>query len=155
MHCELTSDPAPHDFTIRVLVRLFRKWAAARQAFVSEFPEMETICTAVGLDESVVVASASLFELLESHLGRQLVPECCCSTRFSPDEHAIIALVQSAPGTLRALDGGPIPRELPTSLGYAASYLRVAAGLESPIAQRVRPRSRGDDGLHLVKGVQA
>lgn len=153
MHNQVTPEALPQDFTDRVLVRLFRKWSAARLAFADAFPEMETVCNAVGLEVDVVAASASLFDLLEMHLARHLVPECCCSARFSADEHAIVAIVRSAPSLIRSGGEGMVPRGLPDNIVLVARWLHASLGSVS-LSGHPRAPER-DDGRRQAQVVPA
>lgn len=66
-------------FAQGILIRLFRRWSACRFAGQAELPAMMRITDPLGLPQHTALSCASLFELVEAHLGRALVPECCCT----------------------------------------------------------------------------
>jgi hypothetical protein len=74
-------------------VSLFRTWAAARTAGQPVLPLCIARAQKLKISDQAGVSCASLFQLLEARLQRPLVPECCCSQNYSPDEQIIVSLL--------------------------------------------------------------
>ncbi len=111
-----------------VFVRLFRLWAAAREAGENPLPHMQE---AVGLflpAPELAVACASLFELVEGQLGRRLVPECCCSPALSRDEQALLGVLRHAPDAAQPVASAAVPHGLSGAICWAAFAIRRALG---------------------------
>jgi hypothetical protein len=71
-------------------------------------------------------ACASLFALVENALARRMTREQCCAPRFSPDESALIGVIEAAP-SLGAMQGsGAVPHGLPGAIRWAALCVRDA-----------------------------
>ncbi|PZT90999.1 MAG: hypothetical protein DI637_02840 [Citromicrobium sp.] len=117
------------EFAQVIMVRLFRTWSASRLAARDQFRAMHAIVVPLGLPESTGPACASLFELVEAHLGRPLMAECCCSKNFSTDERALIGVVSTAPQAGAVLGNEAIPHGLPASVCWAVAKVRDALGL--------------------------
>lgn len=125
-------------FAQGLIVRLFRAWAAARSAGRGGLHRMREIVVPLGLPDETAPACASLFELVEAHLGRALRAECSCSARLSADERALLGIVSLAP----ALHGGAtirqVPHGLPGAICWAAMVVRrafsIAEGAGLPAA---------------------
>ena len=115
-----------------VVVRLFRLWAAAREAGENPLPHMQGAAAplARGLEPGaeLSVACASLFELAEGQLGRRLVPECCCSPALSRDERALLGVLRHAPEAGQPFTGAAVPHGLPGAIRWAAFAVRRALG---------------------------
>jgi hypothetical protein len=111
-----------------VFVRLFRLWAAAREAGENPLPHMQDVVALIGPRPDLAVACASLFELVEGQLGRWLVPECCCSPRLSRDEQALLGVLQHAPEVGQPLTVSAVPHGLPGAICWAAFAIRRALG---------------------------
>lgn len=109
-----------------IFVRLFRLWSAARTGEGNPVPPMQD---SIGLFDSapeLAVACASLFDLVEAHLGRPLVPECCCARELSRDETALLGVLRHAPEAGQPLAGAAIPHGLPGAICWAAFATRRA-----------------------------
>lgn len=118
-----------------VFVRLFRVWSSAREAGDNPLPHMQQAAERFSPAAELAVACASLFELVEAHLNRSLVRECCCSQALSPDEQALLGLLRHAPSAGIPIAGRAIPHGLPGAIRWAAFAVRGALGLEdSPVA---------------------
>lgn len=111
-----------------VIVKLFRLWAAAREAGENPLPHMQDAVALLGPAPELAVACASLFELIEGQLARRLVPECCCSPALSRDEHALLGVLRHAPDAGQPLTGSAIPHGLPGAIRWAAFAVRRALG---------------------------
>lgn len=111
-----------------VFVRLFRLWAAAREAEENPLPHMQEIVALIGPKPELAVACASLFELVEGQLGRRLVPECCCSQELSRDEQALLGVLCHAPDAAQPLTSAAVPHGLPGAIRWAAFAVRRALG---------------------------
>jgi len=107
-----------------VFVSLFRLWAAARAGGDNPLPALHDRLALFAPGPELAAACASLFELVEAQLGRELVPECCCSRAFSRDERALLGLLRHAPGAGQTLTGASIPHGLPGALRWAAFAVR-------------------------------
>ena len=59
-----------------IFIRLFRLWAAARAEQENPLPHMQDASWLYASAPELAVACASLFDLVEAHLHRPLVPEC-------------------------------------------------------------------------------
>jgi len=111
-----------------VFVRLFRLWAAAREAGENPLPHMQGVAQLIGPRPDLAIACASLFELVEGQLGRKLVPECCCSPALSRDEQALLGVLRHAPEAGVPLTGAAVPHGLPGAICWAAFAIRRALG---------------------------
>lgn len=111
-----------------VIVKLFRLWAAAREAGENPLPHMQGAVALLLPAPELAVASASLFELVESQLGRRLVPACCCSPALSRDERALLGVLRHAPEAGQPLTGAVVPHGLPGAIRWAAFAVRRALG---------------------------
>lgn len=116
-------------FEDAIFVRLFRLWAMGREDHTSALPAMHEEATKHGYKDQTAAACASLFELVEGHLGRQLVRECCCSPQFSADEKALIGILRSAPSLTSGMGSREVPHGLPGAIGWAASCICDAMGI--------------------------
>lgn len=128
-----------------VFVRLFRLWAAARAENENPLPHMQETTWPYASAPELGVACASLFDLVEAHLGRPLVPECCCSHDLSGDERALLGVLRHAPEAGQPLTGAAIPHGLPGAICWAAFAVRRALGrsfgaaYEPPLAANDEP----------------
>src|SRR3990170_6118910 len=111
-----------------VFVRLFRLWAAAREAGKNPLPHMQDAVALLLPAPELAVGCASLFELVEGQLGRRLVPECCCSPALSRDEQALLGVLRHAPEAGVPLTGAAVPHGLPGAICWAAFAIRRALG---------------------------
>jgi hypothetical protein len=111
-----------------VFVRLFRLWAAAREAEENPLPPMQEVVASIGPAPDLAIACASLFELVEGQLDRRLVPECCCSPALSRDEQALLGVLRHAPDAGQPLSSSAVPHGLPGAICWAAFAVRRAFG---------------------------
>ncbi len=107
-----------------LVVRLLRRWCAAGTAGDARLPSIVRLAGCLGVTTEAAVAIASMFQLTEACLGRQLEPECCCSARLSRDERAVLMMLAAA--TLAHRDGANsvIPHGLPGALLWALKSVR-------------------------------
>lgn len=104
-----------------IFVRLFRLWAMGWEEGASALPAMHAEATKHGYKDQAAAACSSLFELVEGHLGRKLVRECCCSPRFSSDEKALLGILRTAPAITSHHSSREVPHGLPGAISWAAS----------------------------------
>ena len=117
-------------FQDAMFVRLFRVWAMAREDNTHALPAMHKEAMQRGYQDQTASACASLFELVEAHLGRRLVRECCCSQTFSADEKALLGILRFAPSLSAGRGSRAVPHGLPGAISWAASCVCDARGLE-------------------------
>lgn len=103
-----------------VFIRLMRKWAAARASGENPLPHMQALVLPFDPSPELTLACASLLDLIEAHLGRALVPECCCSQSLSLDEDAVLAVLRHAPEAGQPVVGASVPHGLPGAIRWAA-----------------------------------
>jgi hypothetical protein len=120
--------PSPPSLGALIVVRLFRLWAAARDEGENPLPPMRDAAWPFASAPELPVACASLFDLVEAHLARRLVPECCCSAELSRDERALLGVLRHAPAGGQPLAGAAIPHGLPGAVCWAAFAIRRALG---------------------------
>ena len=108
-----------------VIVRLFRRWVAARAQGQSMIVSLSALGTELNAPLMLPVALDSLFQLTEFCLGRPLRAECCCSTACSSDERAILLLIAHGPDADRVSPSAAVPHGLPGALVWAATSVRV------------------------------
>ncbi|MEM1051526.1 MAG: hypothetical protein AAGI28_05455 [Pseudomonadota bacterium] len=118
-------------FDEAIFVRLFRLWAMGYEDRISPLPTMHAEAISHGYKDQTAMACASLFELVQGHLGRTLVRECCCSTNFSSDERALIGILQSAPSLSPGQGSREVPHGLPGAICWAAASVCDAMGMEN------------------------
>lgn len=111
-----------------VVLRMLRRWVAARTALVRPLPSLVSLAAELDIPFEVAVGLDSLFELTESCLGRKLQAECCCCRELVPDERAILALMATAPAPLGTRTSPVIPHGLPGVLCWAVATVRSALG---------------------------
>lgn len=111
-----------------IAVRLLRRWTAAREAEQSPLANLVELAAGMGLSPHVAVALASLFQLTESCLGRQLRTECCCNLSVRADERAVVTMIAAAPAPQLPSASREIPHGLPGALAWAAFSVRRALG---------------------------
>jgi len=140
----------------RILVRLFRLWATARDQGEETLGSMHKATQELRLPDHASSTCDSLFTLLEGIVGRRLVREGPCALHLSPDEVALIGVIEVAP-SIGALRGSQeVPHGLPGAVRWAAMSVRDAMNWpprsESipslPRAARACPFS--DGGARLV-----
>lgn len=129
-----------------IFVRLFRLWSAARAGGSNPVPAMQELLHLFEPAPELAVASASLFDLVEAHLGRPLVPECCCGRELSRDEKALLGVLRHAPEAGQPMGSTAIPHGLPGAICWAAFAVRRALAAsfgpscgEAPEVQRAEP----------------
>ncbi|WP_374408113.1 hypothetical protein [Pelagerythrobacter sp.] len=120
-------------FAQGIVIRLFRAWSAQTEAGAPAMARLQQIVAPLGLPDESAIACASLFELIESHLGRRLERECCCSPRYSRDERALLGVIELAPslGSLAGSATGSraVPHGLPGAIVWACVAIRRAFGM--------------------------
>lgn len=125
-------------FAQGIVVRLFRAWSAQTESGAPAMERLHAIVAPLGLPDETAIACASLFELVESHLGRRLERECCCSQRFSGDEKALLGVIELAP-SLGALSGSvAVPHGLPGAIVWACIAIRRAFDMSEGDGNAVR-----------------
>ena len=112
-----------------VVVRMLRRWVAAREADTHPLPSLVRLAGEIGQRPDVAITLHSLFQLTEGCLDRRLVAECCCGKAIGPDESAILRLIDAAPDCGPAFTTRDIPHGLPGALCWAAASARLALGL--------------------------
>lgn len=130
-------------FASRFVIRLLRSWSASRAYAAPDLLRMEELSASWGLSDTVAPACARLFELVEAHLGRALVSECCCSPRLSADERALLGLIRHAQTEKH---GSPSPAGSQDPCGTirhaARDALRAIAGRTAGSGPGAEPSSR-------------
>ena len=116
---------ARRTWTEALIVRLFRRWVAARAEGRNTMVSLSALGAELNAPLMLPVALDSLFQLTESCLGRPLEAECCCSTECSPDERAILLLIALAPGAGSAASSAAVPHGLPGALVWSATSVRA------------------------------
>lgn len=116
-------------FAQGIVIRLFRRWSACRTSGQNDLPAMIAITEPLRLSDQVALSCSSLFELIEGHLGRPLVAECCCAQASSADEKALSALLSLAPSVSSLHGNSTIPHGLPDVLCWSVIVVRHAFGL--------------------------
>lgn len=117
------TEPPPRAAAHRI-VRLVRRWAAGAQLGPARLPSLVRLGRRIGVEPQAAIALASMFQLVEACLGRQLEAECCCSPLLARDERAILMLLAATrpAGPHQALP--PIPHGLPVALHWAIASVR-------------------------------
>ena len=113
-------------FRNAILIRLFRLWALAREDGNFGLGPMHSLARQLQLADETAPACASLFHLIEAELERQLVRECCCAKTFSPDELALLGVIEAAPSLNSIKGSGDVPHGLPGAIRWAAKTVRRA-----------------------------
>lgn len=111
-------------FQQAIFVKMFRRWAAAREAEVDRRGAMAEAYRGPGSAIMAAVACDSLFALVEAHLGRALVPECCCSRSLTADEAALLGLLYYAGSARGVTTDGAMPHGLSGAICWAARAVR-------------------------------
>ncbi|RXZ64383.1 hypothetical protein [Pelagerythrobacter rhizovicinus] len=119
-------------FAQGVVVRLFRAWSAQVEAGHAPMTRLQEIVAPLGLPDETAIACASLFQLVEGHLGRRLVRESCCSRRLSPDESALLGVLRVAPSLSAVAGTAAVPHGLPGAIVWAVIAVRQALGMAQP-----------------------
>ncbi len=134
-----------------LLIKLFRTWSAARTIGDNPLPAMYAHAEPFGAAPELVPACESYFLLVESHLGRPLVPECCCSTVPSADEAALIMLLRHAPTAGPVKTSSAVPHGMSGPLVWAAFSVSRALA-ESLFIQDGADVPSAADPLHCPFG---
>lgn len=119
-------------FAQGVVIRLFRAWSAQVEADHAPMKRLQEIVAPLGLPDETAIACASLFELIEGHLGRRLIRESCCSRRLSPDESALLGVLRVAPSLSAVAGTLAVPHGLPGAIIWAVIAVRHALGMTEP-----------------------
>lgn len=117
-----------------IVVRLLRRWVAARECDEPPLSSLVELSTTLGLSTEATVALDSFFQLIEGALERPLYTECCCSQEMSPDERAILLALVAAPELGAPLTSAAIPHGFGGPLAWAAARVRGLLGMQSWIA---------------------
>lgn len=122
-----------------VIVRLLRRWVAARHAGLDAMPSLVGLATELGRSPQLAIALHSLFQLTESCLGRPLEAECCCSHSLGSDESAVLLMIAAAPAPGTPIASQDIPHGLPGALSWAAASVRCSLGTMQQIESHRTP----------------
>lgn len=114
------------------IIRLLRRWAAESVAGGARLPSLVRLGNRLGLSPEASVAIASMFQLTEACLGRPLQAECCCSSRLSDDERAVLLMLTCARLMPPHLADPSIPHGLPGALLWAIASVRRLTGEALP-----------------------
>ena len=108
------------------LIRLVRRWAAARASSANPLPFMVELAGEMGQPPELGIAVDSLLQLVESCLERAIVAETCATPFLGPDERAVLLTIAAAPepGERSRL----IPHGLPGAVCWAAASVRHLLG---------------------------
>ncbi len=114
----------------RAVVRLLRHYCAMRDrdGDGSGLSRLVALGQSLRLPPAGSVALASVFQLTEAVLGRQLVTECCCARCLSGDERAVVRLLGSPMPTAPGTATPDIPHGLPGALAWAVLSVRRLCG---------------------------
>lgn len=80
-----------------VVVRLLRRWIAARECTEVPLRSLLELGEPLGVSAEAAIALESFFQLVEGTLQRPIRTECCCSTELSLDERALLLALAAAP----------------------------------------------------------
>lgn len=111
---------------IELLVKLLRRWAAARAAHENPLFFMYQSIGSLAVVPHLIPACDSMFCLTEAQLGRALVPGKCCSRSLSHDERALMLILRHISGAGTIKTGRAIPHGLPGALIWATFAVRQA-----------------------------
>ena len=124
-------------WTEAVLVRLYRRWVAAREAGVGTGGSLAGLASDLGVEPLAAVALDSMLQLTEACLGRRLRAECCCSANRCADERALLLLIAAAQDARPGFAPATMPHGLPAALAWAAVSLNRL--LDDPLPPAVGP----------------
>jgi hypothetical protein len=131
---------APHRaWTEMVIVRLFRRWVAAREQGEGLAGLIE-LAAELGFQAPAAIALDSLLQLTESCLGRRLRAECCCNQLRGPDEQAVLLLIAAAQEAWPGFAPAAMPHGLPSALVWAAVSLNHLLDDPPPLPVRAPQR---------------
>lgn len=118
------------------IVRLLRHYCGTRNMGVEDpLASLVELGEALRLPPAGSVAMASVFQLAEAVLGRELIAERCCSHRFSADERAMLRLLGSPMPSNSASADAAMPHGLPGALTWAVLSVRRLCGVIVPSQQ--------------------
>ncbi|WP_205480313.1 hypothetical protein [Sphingomonas arenae] len=115
-----------------LIVRLVRRWAAARMLGEDALLGMTRLIAHAGEPPAVAVALHSVLQITEECLGRSLEASCPGTLQLSCDEQAILALISRAPELGAPHGTTDVPHGLPGVLCWAVASLRRMLGDRSP-----------------------
>ena len=116
---------AQRTWTEAIVIRLFRRWVAARAEGVNATASLVSLGGQLQVPPMLPVALESMLQLTEACLGRTLQAECCCSQSLSADERAILLLIADGDGAGSTRSCPAIPHGLPGALVWAVSSVRL------------------------------
>lgn len=137
---------APDTDGERTIVRLLRHYCRARDRHGNGagLSRLVAFGQTMRLPPAGSVALASVFQLTEAVLGRQLVTECCCAHCLSRDERAVLRMLAAQLPTVAGTGTPDIPHGLPGALTWAILSVRRLCGEVVPAGSR--PAAAGDTG---------
>jgi len=139
-------------FQQMIFVKMFRRWAAARDAGVDRRLAVAEVYRGPGSAVMAAVAADSLFDMVEARLGRALKGGCCCSPSLGADETALLGLLQYSGSAGGVTTDAAIPHGLSGAICWAAMAVRRELGFppsaSAPIGEPVArcPFARQDNG---------
>lgn len=136
----------PSPIAIWWLVRLLRSRAAAIVEGEPALEHMNTLIAGHPVGPELPDACDRLFGLMETSLGRPLVPECCCSARLSADEAAAATLCSSA-GDLAVPHLIAAKSETEAAPADAVCAVNAALLVSSGVSETPKTRAHGDASM--------
>ncbi|MEM8697369.1 MAG: hypothetical protein AAGE05_15210 [Pseudomonadota bacterium] len=118
-----------------LLIKLFRTWSAAREIGNNPLPAMYAHAEPFAAAPELIPACESYFVLVESYVGRSLIPECCCSVAPSTDEVALITILRHAPTAGPVKTNRAVPHGMPGALVWAAFSVQRALEESLPCSE--------------------
>ena len=112
-----------------MIVRMMRRWAAARLSQENPLPAMISLSGELRLSPELAISLHSVFQLSENLLGRALVPECCCSHELSRDEEAMLVLIAVTEERASPYTTKTVPHGLPGALSWAVIQAKRVMGI--------------------------
>jgi hypothetical protein len=106
-----------------VILRLFRRFAAARTWNENPMPPMIALAREIGTTAQTAISLCSAFQLSEAALGRPMIAECCCSHAQSADERALLSMFSAG-----SASGWQVPHGLPGALCWAIDSALLSLG---------------------------
>lgn len=138
-----------YSFQQAIFVKMFRCWVAAREADVDCRSAMSEAYGGPGDAMMAAVACDSLFALVEAHLGRALMPECCCSRALTSDEAALLGLLYYAGSGGGVMTDAAVPHGLSGAICWAARAVRRELGFSSATGRPPPPVDATHCPFHL------
>lgn len=128
------------EFREAVVVRLLRRWVAARECEGIPLQSIIELSASLGVSAEAAVALDSFFQVTEGVLERRLETECCCSRDLSSDERAVLLSLAAAPEFGAPVTSAAMPYGLCAPLAWAAASARRLLGHDQstpdPVATR-------------------